>query len=128
MGFPPQLWDFPQALYILVSVLIRPWSSNREEGLKYCDRLSEAPLQQMESSLKPGCRHTWVLAVAPGSEPWLLMERGWPELLPVPYLVLIPAASFFSLPGWEPSQWRGHGEAVSAGPELLPAGVWEDVL
>nr|XP_054387201.1 alpha-mannosidase 2C1 isoform X15 [Pongo abelii] len=30
--------------------------------------------------------------------------------------------------GWEPAQWRGHGEAVSAGPELLSAGVWEDVL
>lgn len=33
-----------------------------------------------------------------------------------------------SLPGREPSQRRGHGEAVPAGPELLPAGVRENVL
>lgn len=37
-----------------------------------------------------------VMAVTPGSEPWLLlMGWGWPELLPVPHLELTLAVSLF---------------------------------
>lgn len=55
----------------------------------------------------------------------------WPRVLTLSGLLLTPAVLLSCLPtltGWEPSQWRGHGEAVPTGPELLSARVWKDVL
>lgn len=70
----------------------------------------------------------WALTITQCQSPGCSCPGGWSEVLRIPPGADPSCLPVPSLPGWEPSQWRGHGEAVPAGTELLPAGVWEDVL
>lgn len=68
------------------AALISPWNSKGEEGLKHCP----CTTQKLPSSTQTEV-DTWVLAVTPGSKPWLVLT-GWVGL-----------SSCLSPPGADPS-------------------------